>query len=66
MKEYRCGKCKKLLCVVRGNRTDFKVEYQNVNTNGLDEDLMPVCLEIKCDRCKKLNVFGVKEVLVGK
>lgn len=62
MKEYRCGKCKKLLGRLIGNRYEFNDDF---NTNGLNEKLEPSCLEIKCSKCGKLNRFGVKEVLVG-
>lgn len=65
MKEYRCKKCHKLLCRY-SNGYDFQVPIGNINTNGLDENLDPACLEIKCSKCKTVNVYGNKEVVVGK
>jgi len=65
MKEYRCKKCHKLLCRYTSGY-DFQVPMGNINTNGLDENLDPACLEIKCPKCRTVNTYGSKEVVVGK
>lgn len=59
MKEYRCGKCKKLLGKVIGYAHEYLDDFY---IHGLDKNLDPICIEIKCSKCGKFNKFEIKEM----
>lgn len=59
MKEYKCIKCHKLLCKISENSVGFMEKMENIFNDGLDENLMPKDLEVKCGRCKKLNKINI-------
>ncbi len=53
MKDYRCKKCHKLLCkLLPGNGNS------NVNVYHLTK------VEIKCSKCKEVNIFKLPSYLV--
>ena len=59
MKEYRCKFCHKLLFRFRDNGIEFLVNYEVIKTSGLDEDLLPPEIEIKCSKCSKINQWSL-------
>lgn len=58
MKEYRCGKCKKLLFKVTTTDSHIKIDPDVVFfKNDVDS-----VFEIKCQKCKKINKISFFEL----
>lgn len=57
MTDFRCVKCKRLLFRYDHVTIDFKVKYAEIVSST--EGRNPL-VEIKCSKCGKLNLAGVK------
>lgn len=49
-----------------GGRIEFNESYNNVRTSGLDSCTRIACAEIKCSRCKYINIFSISEEVLCK
>ena len=58
MKRFKCKLCHKLLFVIAG----LKPEINAMSGVHVAENMIAARLEIKCPKCKKLNIFTREQV----